>query len=261
MTAPKLECLLGELDFESDSLAPMGGINPDSPQFDIIGQQFHQLLVDHAKLTPKKDVLDLGCGTGRLAKRLHTWMKPEGSYTGFEINKRFHKYCDEHYTNDETTFDFRDVYHDEFNPDGKILPEEVKLPYEDNSFDVVAAIALFNHFKLDWAVRYMEEISRILKNKGILFATAILINPLSVESTKLRESHPFIFETREDQQWFDFSDRPLFNTALSENVLRRTLMQHNMMIKEPVRYGEWCGSKAAITGHDVILARKGGWGP
>ncbi len=117
MTTPKLEVLLGDLDFESDSLAPMGGINPSSPQFDLIGKQFHQLLVDHAKFTPKKDILDLGCGTGRLAKQLHKWMKPEGSYTGCDNNNRFHSYCE---TNYQGQFDLIDVQHDEYNPNGAI---------------------------------------------------------------------------------------------------------------------------------------------
>jgi SAM-dependent methyltransferase len=258
MTSPRLQVLLGDLDFESETQAPMGGINPNSPQFDLIGKQFHQLLVDHAKFTPKKDILDLGCGTGRLSKQLHDWMKPEGSYTGLEINKRFCDYCVKNY---KGRYDLLDAQHDEYNPGGVIQANEITLPYDDCSFDVVVAVALFNHFRLDWAVRYLEEISRILKHKGILFATAILINPISVESTKLRKTHPFKFEKREDQEWFDFDERPLFNVALSENVLRRTMMKHGLMIKEPIRYGEWCGSKAAITGHDVILARKGGWGP
>jgi SAM-dependent methyltransferase len=255
MTSPKIKVLLGDLNFK-DSTTPMGGINPHSPQFDLIGKQFHQLLVDHTGFNPQKSILDIGCGTGRLTKQLHKWMKPGGRYSGFEINNRFFDYCKNNYQGD---FYFLDIFHDEYNCNGTIQADNVTLPFKDKSFDVVVAIALFNHLRLNWATHYLEEIARILKHQGTLFATAILINPISLQSVKLRKSHPFIFETREDLQWFDFSDRPLFNVALSENVLRRVMMKNGLMVKEPIRYGEWCGSKAAITGHDVILARKGGW--
>jgi SAM-dependent methyltransferase len=252
---PKLSRLLGQLRPDPGLKSPLGGINPYHEAFDQIGQQFKQLLTGYANLTTNSKILDIGCGTGRLAKQLIGWM-PKNNYHGIEINKDYHNYCKRTY---KSEFSLLDINHAEFNPSGKIQPEDFKLDFPDSSFTHCCMIAVLNHFKIEWFEQYAAEISRILVHKGIFFATAILINSSSDEATKRRNKPPFLFDHREENQWWDFYQRPLFNTAISEHLVRRSLVKHGLMIKEPIRYGEWCGSQMAITGHDVIIASKGGW--
>lgn len=254
---PKLPYRLGELPILDDSDAPRGGINPKSPMFDKIGQQFLQFFIDHARLSKKSKVLDVGCGTGRIAKALDGFLEG-GKYTGLDANKRFIDYCESTYK--RFKFDHCDVQHDEYNPDGTIQADKFEFPYENGSFDFVCAIALFNHIRFDSAANYIREMSRVLKPQGTFFATFILLNQRSMQAVDKKPEHPFKFDKREHDGWHEYTNRPFWNIALPEMAIRRAFVGNRMMIKDPIRYGEWCGSAAAITGHDVVIAIKGhGW--
>lgn len=249
---------LGELVFDESSTRPLGGINPYSPVFDAIGQEFKRLLIKYANLNPKSRILDIGCGTGRLAKQLISFLN-NGRYIGFDNNKRYIDYCRENYPR-SFTFDHFDIQHDEFNPSGTINPETIEFQYPDKHFDIVVSIGVFNHFQLKWAEQYIKQTARILKPRGIFFGTFILLNQLSMSFIESGQSKkPFRFQYRHDGEWYEYEDRPLLNVALLEQPLRRVFLNNSMMIKEPIRYGQWCGSQLAYTGHDVIIARKGGW--
>src|SRR6478609_6823602 len=55
------------------------------PEFQKIGQEFVQYFIDVAELQRDEDVLDIGCGIGRVAIPLAAWLSPQGSYHGFDI--------------------------------------------------------------------------------------------------------------------------------------------------------------------------------
>lgn len=253
---PKLAYRLGELPIIDDSDAPRGGINPKSPMFDKIGQQFLRLFIDHARLSKRSKVLDVGCGTGRIAKALEGFLEG-GKYTGLDANSRFIDYCEATYK--KAKFDHCNVYHEEYNPTGTIPASTYKFPYENRSFDFVCAIALFNHIPFDSAVNYIREMIRVTKPQGTFFATFILLNQRSMQAVDKKPEHPFKFDKREHDGWYEYINRPFWNIALPEMAIRRVFVQSGMMIKDPIRYGEWCGSAAAITGHDVLVAIKGQW--
>lgn len=252
---PKLQCLLGEIPIDPNQKSPLGGINPYSPHFAKIGNQFLQFFIDHANIHKESKVLDIGCGTGRIAKAFEGFLE-EGKYAGFDVNDRFVDYCRKTYDK-SFQFDHLDIQHDEYNPNGTINPNNIRLPYNNQSFDFVCAIAVFNHLEFDWVSKYISEISRLLVPNGIFFATMILLNHLSIGSIKEKQTHPFKFDLRENNSWFDYVTRPLWNVAIKEIPIRRQFVSNKLMIKEPIRYGEWCGSSTAITGHDVVIAIKG----
>jgi SAM-dependent methyltransferase len=253
---PKRITPLGEIRFASDITLPLGGLNPYSPHFERIGKHFANLLIDHAALTPKSRVLDVGCGSGRLAQPLLEYVGLD-NYRGFDINPYFINHCRQSYGE---AFDIYDIYHEEYNPTGKLDPLSFEFPYENRRFDVVVALALFNHFRLPWVFQYVRQIARVLKPKGIFMGTFLLLNQQSMEFINTKKRPPYSFPYRTPESWHDFETRPLFNVAQPEEGVRRVFIKSNLMIKEPIRYGEWCLSKIALAGPDVLLARKGGWG-
>jgi len=250
---PRSEILLGDLPISDGSVAPRGGINPHSPAYRQIGNSFLDLLINHASLDVSWDVLELGCGTGRIASALDGFLS-EGSYVGFDVNQRFINFCREQYPNRH--FDCFDIHHDEYNPKGELKASEFVFPYPDDNYNLVFAIALFNHMDVAGVSNYISEASRILKPGGMFFGTFLLLNGNSIRHIDSRSKRPFKFDLREQQQWFEYSSRPYWNVALAESSIRRMFIQNKLMIKEPIRYGEWCGSSIALTGHDVILAMK-----
>jgi len=248
----------GSYILEHDNVAALGGLNPFSPKFKSLGLRYLRLMIEHSELLPNHKILDVGCGTGRIAKVLEDFLD-DGKYDGFDINEHFVEYCKSTINDKRFNFCFCDVQNGEYNPSGNIDPEKFKFPYDDLSFDRVCAIGVFNHLELPWATQYIREITRVLKPKGIFFGTFFLLNGISMPYARNREDHPLKFEVETNDAWFEYKDRPLFNVALAEQPIRRTFINNGLMIKEPIRYGNWCGSKNAIIGHDVIVAIKGQW--
>lgn len=249
---------MGEIRVDPDERAPLGGLNPYNSHFNKIGGTFIRLLIEHARLNKKRKILDLGCGTGRLANQFHKFLEG-GTYEGLDNNQHFIDYCRETYTGKKFNFIHCDVRHDEYNPDGQIDPIEFTFPYADRTFDLVCAVALFNHFETSWIFRYLSEISRVLNPNGIFFGTFLILNQMSMTHIEGRDKHPFKFDLRTPDSWHEYTERTLFNVAIPEAGLRRHFMKCRLMIREPIRYGEWCSSPVAITGHDVIVAIKGQW--
>lgn len=249
--------LLHEIRVDPKVTVPLGGLNPYSPHYARIGKQFHNLLIEHAGLNKKSKLLDVGCGTGRLAHSLQDFI--EGDYHGFDVHPHFIDYCCQTYTRKNFKFKHVNVRHEEYNPLGTIDPCTFELPYPSRSFDVVAAIAVFNHFHTKWVFQYVREIARVLKPKGTFLGTMLLLNQQSIEYINKRQDVPYQFSYRTPESWHDFETRPLFNVAHPEEGIRRVFIKSNLMLREPIRYGEWCESKMAIAGPDVLISRKGGW--
>ncbi len=249
---PKLTQSIGDIDFRNTNL-PLGGLNPHNKHFDIIVSQITNLIIQHTNINRNSRVLEIGCGTGRICKQLLKCINHK-KYVGIDVNEKYIQYCDDSY---KATFKHVDINNKEFNKDGKIEQSQFTIPYDDNSFDIIYSIAVFNHCDQPCVMKYIQEISRLLRHNGMLFGTIILLNSSSIASINKRDKHPFKFQLRTEQTWYEYKDRPLWNVAFKEQMIRRQLVQNKMMIIDPIRYGEWCGSKAAITGHDVIIASKG----
>lgn len=249
---------LSDIVISKDETRPLGGLNPYNPYYDKIGQHFLKLLVDHAGLNKSSKILDVGCGTGRLAKPI-SGLLDEGLYEGIDINLHYLEYCQANLAKKNIKFTHVDIHHDEFNPQGKMDLMDYRFAYDDNTFDIAIAIALFNHFHTKWVFRYIAEMTRVLKPKGILFFTSLVLNNTSMQSLIDNKSQSINFEYKTPDSWHKSKDRLLVNVAIPESGLRQQCIKCRLMIKEPIRYGEWCGSPVAITGHDVIVAIKGQW--
>ncbi len=96
--------------------------------------------------------LDFGCGNGRLLDFLKD---TNLDYVGVDTSKKLieiarKKYLDKSFVE---------------------IEDEKKLPFEDNEFDIVFAIAVFHHFTPRMADNALFEMKRVLKDDGILILT------------------------------------------------------------------------------------------
>jgi SAM-dependent methyltransferase len=109
------------------------------------------------------DVLDFGCGTGRLL--LSWWLQDrERTLRGCDLNGALIEWGRAHL------------------PAGievRATALDPPLPYPGSSFDLVQAVSVFTHLSWERQERWVAELSRILRPGGVLLAT--LHGPLYVE--------------------------------------------------------------------------------
>lgn len=136
-------------------------------------------LRDLAGLRPSDRVLDIGCGTGRLARPLASFLE-DGSYDGFDVDAAAIGWCRRAYAR-HAAFRFlrADLFDPRHHPGGAHTAAEYRFPYEDDRFDVAVAASVLPHLLETGAARYVAESARVLRPGGRLFATCFVLDDAS----------------------------------------------------------------------------------
>ena len=92
-------------------------------------------------------VLDLGCGIGRTAIAMESFIEPPGSYVGLDIIRFAISWCQNHVSNRNPNFRFvhADIFNFMYNSSGKIAPDQFSFPFPDSRFSFCLATSLFTH--------------------------------------------------------------------------------------------------------------------
>jgi SAM-dependent methyltransferase len=130
-------------------------------------------ILRHWGLRPSSHVLEIGCGVGRLAYELASFLDADGRYSGFDISPKAIGWCNEHYAPllPNFRFDLVDVRNARYRPTQGAEASTVAFPYADSQFDVACAFAVFMHMQLPEISNYLEEVGRVLKPDGFAVAT------------------------------------------------------------------------------------------
>ncbi len=141
--------------------------------FAKVGESFRARFQQYG-LTPEMEVLDVGCGQGRMARPL-VGALDGGSYTGFDIERSGVEWCREKYADvPNFTFDHADVFNARYNPDGAVAAKDYIFPYAENRFDFVFLTSVFTHMFAEDVENYLSEIARVLKPGGKAIITWFL---------------------------------------------------------------------------------------
>jgi SAM-dependent methyltransferase len=133
-------------------------------------------LLDLAGLKPDSRVLDVGCGTGRVARPLVGFLDG-GSYAGFDVDREAIGWCRRAYRRHGNAHFVRaDLFHARFHPGGAHSAAEYRFPYDDASFDLVVATSVFPHLLEQEAAHYLAESARVLAPGGHLLATFFVLD-------------------------------------------------------------------------------------
>jgi SAM-dependent methyltransferase len=115
---------------------------------------FKRLLVDQATARPVGRVLDLGCGTGTLAIMLKR-RRPASEVVGLDADPVMLERARAKAAAAEVEIGFEDGF-------------STKLPYEDESFDLVLSTLFFHHLTPAEKRRTADEVARVLRPGGEL---------------------------------------------------------------------------------------------
>lgn len=238
-----------------DVFVPPLGLHPvGNGDYRTVGQEFFRYFTTFGELTPKDRVLEIGCGTGRMALPLTRYLDG-GTYDGFDIAKPAISWCRYVYGRRYSHFHFHyaDIRSDLYNRRGREQAETFQLPFPDNAFDFVFLTSVFTHMLPHAVQNYLAEIRRVMKPGGRCLITFFLITP---ESEHLMQTGGADIEFTGTENVYYVADPEHVEAAVAypEEVVRDYFRQHGLQIAEPIRYGSWCGRKDGLSFQDIVLA-------
>lgn len=121
--------------------------------FDAVGILERELLIQHG-LKARDYLIDVGCGSGRLAKPLSQYLL--GNYLGIDIVPNLVEYACNITNRSDWRFEVTDG---------------TRIPEEDSKADMVCFFSVFTHLLHEQTYRYLSEAKRVLKPEGkIIFS-------------------------------------------------------------------------------------------
>jgi len=225
--------------------------------FEAVGVKFLGYFRKYGALKPHEKILDVGCGCGRIAIPLTSYLSGDGCYAGFDINRRSIEWCNKQITPRYPSFHFKqvDLYNQAYNPKGTILSKDFIFPYRDSSFDFVNLSSVFTHLLPEDMEHYLAEIHRVLKPGGRCLITFFLLNDQSLSLMKAKKleldfQYEFGVYRTIDQTTHEKA------VAYNEEHVKRAFLQNGFELKLPVLYGSWCSRKDPVSYQDMIVAYK-----
>jgi len=209
------------------------------------------------KLCPNESILDIGCGVGRLAIPLLTYLDINGRYEGVDVDRKKINWCKNHITSRNTNFRFHniDVYDQFCNPKGRQKTSEYTFAYKSNTFSFICLLSVFTHMLPDGVSRYIEEIYRMLRVGGRVLMTFFLLNNNSKCLIAERKIFPR-FDFNYGNYALDDAKYPQKFVAYEEKYISELLAKHRLRIQQPIHTGYWCGGTNLINRQDIIVAAK-----
>jgi SAM-dependent methyltransferase len=142
-----------------------------------VGRVRREDILSRTNVEPTASILDIGCGSGRLARHFVDYVRHPGRYVGMEIQKPAVDWCAENIAPVNPAFHFyhQDIYNGQYNLEGKYRASEYRFPFEDESFDLIILTSVFTHMLPEDTLNYLREISRLLKPSGCCYSTWFLL--------------------------------------------------------------------------------------
>ena len=115
-------------------------------------------------------VFDLGCGCGRLARKLILQRDAPNEYLGIDIHSGMIKWCKENLTTANVNFQFKNfnAFNLGLNPSGLKHPDPLPFPVADGWATLVIAHSLFTHLTENQIRDYLSECARALSTMGLI---------------------------------------------------------------------------------------------
>jgi SAM-dependent methyltransferase len=207
---------------------------------------------------PNSTILDIGSGYGRLAYGILNRLEFRGHYVGLDILPMHVRWCRENISAQFPQFRFEliDVRNDRYNPLGTAPAEGFRFELADASFDFCALFSVFTHMYEEEIRRYLAEVQRLLRAKGVVVATFFLLEANRVARLETRTSgltmrHVLNKHTR----CHNPTDR-LHAIAFDRDWVQRTIEDMGFDILQ-ISEGNWAGDPVAYY-QDCVVFRKAG---
>jgi len=252
--ADACDALLGR---RPDLVPPRRLMFMGTPDYVAVGDEFLGHFRALGGLQPHHRVLDVGCGIGRMARPLTSFLDERGSYDGFDVDARGVAWCRRNVSARFPRFRFRhvDVRNDRYNPRGRVAPSEFRFPYGDASFDFVFLTSVFTHMLPGDARRYVGEVARVLAPGGRCLTTWFL---RSGETDRLAGEGKALLPLLHEVDGCRVLDPAVPGDAIAipEELAIGAFGEASLALEPPLHYGRWAGREDGLTFQDVVVARR-----
>lgn len=231
---------------------PPSHLWPDGRAFAPSAQRTARFLAMAANLREDARILDVGCGTGRLALGLRDHLGPDGRYVGFDVNREALRWARRHVGRGDPRLRFEhvDVYNGSYNRAGSIPPAEFRFPHDQDSFDLVVLYSVFTHMVTEDVRHYLDEIARVLAPGGTSVATFYLMDGPRVMRTP---NETWDFSHRIDEFFTADPNVPERAIGYPEAIVTRLYEDAGMRVAS-IEYGQWQGNRDAHSWQDAVVA-------
>jgi SAM-dependent methyltransferase len=239
-----------------DTIPPRGMRFDGAESYVSMGDFSVNVLKQFCGLTPTSAVLDVGCGAGRIARPLTTYLT-SGFYEGFDIVPSWISWCQRNIQRKrpDVRFTWVDVYSKHYNSTGKITADALSFPYKANAFDCAMLMSVFTHMLPGGIRNYIHELTRVLKPGGKAFITVLLLNAESLRGIKNGTS---IFDLQYPLENTLVVDPQFPETAIAipEDLILSWCKEAGLETK--LLYGSWCGRTGSEKDHvhDALVLTK-----
>ncbi len=220
--------------------------------FAAIGNEFVDLYKNIADLQPTDKILDLGCGSGRMALPLSGYLT-SGTYHGIDVSREAIEWCQSNISPRFPNFHFEhvDAYNSFYNATGTVRTEEYRLPYSDGAFDFVAASSLYTHLMSVEARNYLRETYRLLRPGGRCLVTFFMVDAEAAQL--MADGRSKIAFHEQDGVYVHKVDVPAFAVAHTEGDVHEMFAVAGLRIDD-IKLGVWCGRSIGASYQDLVLA-------
>ncbi|WP_420435017.1 class I SAM-dependent methyltransferase [Hyphobacterium sp.] len=206
---------------------------------------------------PDAEVLEIGCGPGRMAEGLLGWLNAAGRYTGFDPSMAAIASAQKRVgSDDRARFLHADLFNAEYNPRGTLKDSEFGFPVADNTLDFAFATSVFTHMRIAGVARYIDEVARCLKPGGTFLFTAFLLDPdARVAMATGRAAYRFSDPLDALSATID-ARTPERAIAHEREAVLGCLGKADLTVEGEIHAGTWRGLDHAMAFQDLIVARK-----
>ena len=213
-------------------------LNPSIPEppshlSKIVGAGFYEAslefldyFINLGKLKRTDDVLDVGCGIGRMSYGLLTYLDKSAKYSGFDIIPELISWAQNEISRNHPQFQFEHapIFNSFYNPGGNLKATEFIYLYHDQSFDFFFLTSVFTHMPGDSVQHYLKEIRRVLKPGGRGLITAFMLDESSKALIKDGKSTLELIHPMGDGLVADI-ERPDYAIGFDEHVFDSWLLK------------------------------------
>jgi SAM-dependent methyltransferase len=200
-------------------------------------------------------ILDLGCGTGKLVGATWPYLGKHGHYTGFDIDAKAIAFDKSWYPADRCTFIHAPLYNAHYNPTGTPLATYV-WPIDAGSVDLAVAFSLFTHLNQPDSKRYFDELARVLKPGGLALLTFFYLDNRYDPAAHIGTRWHFDRTIEGQPEWFWTSafKVPERQIAVTPGGVASLMGEGFELVK--VHRGWWTGHPGAFLQDTLVFKRK-----